>query len=71
MLQTLKPQWYMLIYLHKKVLEKANAFIDTMYAEGGLYDQIREEYDVIVGEFMKNDELGLDFITQSVDTKVN
>ena len=54
-----------------EMLEKANAFIDTMYAEGGLYDQIREEYDVIVGEFMKNDELGLDFITQSVDTKVN
>lgn len=46
-----------------ELLEKANEFIKTMYVEGGLYDQIREEYDIIVGEFLQNDELGLDYIT--------
>ncbi len=46
-----------------ELLEKANEFIVTMYEEGGLYDQIRAEYDPIVAEFMQNDSLGLDFIT--------
>ncbi len=50
-----------------ELLEKANEFIATMYEEGGLYDQIREEYDPIIAEFMQNDSLGLDFITVPVD----
>ncbi len=45
-----------------ELLEKSNEFIKTMYAEGGLYDEIRAEFDVIVGEFLQNEELGLDYI---------
>ncbi len=44
------------------MLEAANAFIATMYQEGGFYDQIREEYDPIVAEFMGDDSYGLDYI---------
>ncbi len=47
-----------------ELLEKSNEFIATMYEEGGLFDQIREEYDAIISEFLQNDELGLDFIVQ-------
>lgn len=45
-----------------EMLEKANEFIASMYEEGGLYDQIREEFDVIVSEFLQNPELGFDYI---------
>ncbi len=45
-----------------EMLSKANEFIKTMYEEGGLFDQIRPEFDPIVGEFLANDELGLDYI---------
>lgn len=45
-----------------QMLEKANEFIDTMYAPDGLYDQIREEYDQIIGDFLQNPSLGLDYI---------
>lgn len=45
-----------------ELLEKANAFIATMYEEGGFYDSIKAEYDGIVAEFLKSDELGLDYI---------
>ncbi len=45
-----------------ELLEQANAFIATMYEEGGLYDQISEEYDPIIAEFLQNDSLGLDYI---------
>lgn len=45
-----------------EMLEKANEFIETMYEEGGLYDQIRDEFDVIVSEFLQNPELGFDYI---------
>ncbi len=45
-----------------ELLEKANEFIASMYEDGGFYDQISERYDVIVGEFLQNPELGLDYI---------
>ncbi len=45
-----------------ELLEKSNEFIATMYEDGGLYDQIREEFDPIVADFLKSDELGLDYI---------
>lgn len=48
------------------MLEKANDFIASMYAEGGLYDQIREEYDPINAEFLSDPDLGLDYITEPV-----
>ncbi len=52
---------------NKDLLDKANAFIASMYAEGGLYDQIEEEYDVIVGEFLQNPDLGLDYIVNPTE----
>lgn len=51
---------------NSELLEKSNQFIDTMYEEGGLYDTIRDEYDPIVAEFLQNDNLGLDYITQPI-----
>ncbi|ONI47759.1 hypothetical protein AN643_04010 [Candidatus Epulonipiscioides saccharophilum] len=48
------------------MLEKANKFIESMYAEGGLYEQMAEKYDPIIAEFLHNDELGLDFIVEPI-----
>ncbi len=45
-----------------EMLEKANEFIASMYEEDGLYNEIREEFDPIIAEFLQNDELGLDYI---------
>lgn len=45
-----------------ELMEQSNAFIATMYEEGGLYDQLEEEWDPIIAEFLQNDELGLDYI---------
>ncbi len=47
---------------NEELLEKANEFIAYMYEENGFYDSIREEYDEIIGEFLQNDSLGLDYI---------
>ncbi len=47
-----------------EMLEKANEFIASMYEEGGLFDQIRAEYDAIIADFLQNDEYGLDYIIQ-------
>ncbi|OON94882.1 MAG: hypothetical protein ATN31_02315 [Candidatus Epulonipiscioides saccharophilum] len=49
-----------------EMLAKANEFIESMYAEGGLYEQMAEKYDPIIAEFLQNDEVGLDFITEPV-----
>lgn len=49
------------------LLEKANEFIATLYEKGGLYEQIKEEYDEIIGEFLQNKELGLDYIVNPVE----
>lgn len=48
---------------NEELLAKANEFIATMYAEGGLYDQIEVEWNPIIAEFLQNDALGLDYIT--------
>ncbi len=45
-----------------KLLEEANAFIASMYEEGGFYEQAGDKYDKAIGEFMQNDALGLDYI---------
>ncbi len=47
---------------NEELLAEANAFIATLYEEGGLYDQLAEEYDLIIAEFLQNDSLGLDYI---------
>ncbi len=45
-----------------ELLEKSNAFIATMYEEGGLFDQIREEFDEIISDYLQSEEVGLDYI---------
>ena len=45
------------------LLEKSNDFIKTLREDGGLYERIAPEWDPIIAEFLKNDELGLDYIT--------
>lgn len=45
-----------------ELLASANEFIDSMYAEDGLYDQIADEWDSIIAEFLQNEDLGLDYI---------
>ncbi len=50
-----------------ELLEKSNEFVASMYEEGGLFDQIREEWDAIMGDFLQNDELGLDYIVEKPD----
>ncbi len=47
---------------NSELLEQANTFIETMYEDGGLYDQMAEEWDPIIAEFLQNEELGLDYI---------
>lgn len=48
-----------------EMLAKANEFIASMYETDGLYDQIRGEFDIIVGEALQNTDLGLDYIIYS------
>ncbi len=45
-----------------ELIELSNEFIASMYADGGLYDQMAEEWNPIVAEFLQNEELGLDYI---------
>jgi polar amino acid transport system substrate-binding protein len=45
-----------------ELLKKANEFIDTLYEEGGLYDQLESKYDEAIGEFLKDEKLGLQYI---------
>ncbi len=47
---------------NSELLESANLFIEMMYEDGGLYDQMAEEWDPIIAEFLQNDDLGLDYI---------
>lgn len=45
-----------------ELLEKVNAFIDSMYAEGGFYQKAGTKYDQAIGEYLKDPSLGLDYI---------
>ncbi len=47
---------------NEELLASSNEFIKTMYQDGGLYDQMEEEWDPIIADFLQNDELGLDYI---------
>lgn len=46
-----------------ELLEKANAFIETLYEEGGLYDELAGKYDETVREAYFNENYGLEYIT--------
>lgn len=49
---------------NEELLEKANLFIAELYKEGGLYSQLEEKFDPMINEFLKNDDLGLNYIVQ-------
>lgn len=45
-----------------ELLEQANLFIETLYEEGGLYEEIGTSMDKEIGEFLQDDTLGLSYI---------
>lgn len=47
---------------NSELLEKANDFIATMYEKDGLYSKLAPKYDKAIGEYLKDDSLGLDYI---------
>ncbi len=57
-----EPSCFVVKKGNTELLELSNEFIATMYADGGLYDQIEDEWNPIVAEFLQNEELGLDYI---------
>lgn len=46
----------------EKMQQLANEFIESMYASGGFYELCGDKYDEKIGEFLQNQELGLDYI---------
>lgn len=52
-----------------ELLNQANKFIATLYEEGGLYEQLKEKYDDAVGEFLKDENLGLSYIVNEPNEK--
>ncbi len=46
----------------EELMAKANAFISSMYEENGFYQELAEEFDPIIAEFLQNETLGLDYI---------
>ncbi|MFI3129238.1 MAG: transporter substrate-binding domain-containing protein [Bacillota bacterium] len=57
-----EPSCFVVKKGNTELIELSNEFIATMYADGGLYDQIEAEWNPIIAEFLQNDELGLDYI---------
>jgi polar amino acid transport system substrate-binding protein len=45
-----------------ELLEKANEFIKTIYEDGGFYKQAGDKYDKAIGEYLKDDSLGLEYM---------
>jgi polar amino acid transport system substrate-binding protein len=45
-----------------ELLNEANKYIATLYKDGGLYDQLAKKYDEPIGEFLKDKNLGLEYI---------
>lgn len=45
-----------------ELLEQVNAFIDTIYVDGGFYQTVDSKYDLAIGEYLKDPSLGLDYI---------
>ncbi|MDC7238119.1 MAG: transporter substrate-binding domain-containing protein [Sphaerochaetaceae bacterium] len=63
------PQYFSSAFAIKKgnqdLVDKANEFIETLYEEDGLYNLIKDEYDVIISDYLKDKNLGLDYIVQN------
>lgn len=47
---------------NSELLSKANEFIKSMYQDDGFYKKAGTKYDKAIGEYMKDDSLGLDYI---------
>ncbi len=47
---------------NEELLEKANNFIDYIYSDGGFYEKAGTKHDEKIGEFLQNNELGLDYL---------
>jgi len=45
-----------------ELLKQANAFIATLYEDGGLYEQLADKYDAAVAEVFFDNSFGLDYI---------
>lgn len=48
---------------NSNLLEKVNLFIASMYETDGFYENIKSKYDSAIGEYLKDDSLGLDYLT--------
>lgn len=46
-----------------ELLTKVNEFIATMYEDGGLYDTLAPKYDSLIGEYLQDSSLGLEYKT--------
>ncbi|WP_195267428.1 transporter substrate-binding domain-containing protein [Eubacterium sp. 1001713B170207_170306_E7] len=44
------------------LLDQANAFVKSMYEDGGFYKTAGDKYDQVIHDYLKDDRLGLDFI---------
>jgi polar amino acid transport system substrate-binding protein len=47
---------------NNELIERANAFIATLYEKGGLYEQLATKYDKSISEVFFDDSIGLDYI---------
>ncbi|MGI6011914.1 MAG: transporter substrate-binding domain-containing protein [Ruminococcus sp.] len=45
-----------------KLLDQLNAFVETMYEEGGFYDEAGDRYDEAIGEYLQDESKGLEYI---------
>lgn len=45
-----------------ELLDKVNAFIDTMYVDGGFYQTAGTKYDQAIGAYLQDSTLGLNYI---------
>lgn len=45
-----------------ELLEQLNAFIQTMYEDGGFYTEAGDKYDDAIGEYLQDDSKGLEYL---------
>lgn len=45
-----------------ELLEQLNAFIQTMYEDGGFYMEAGDKYDDAIGEYLQDDSKGLEYL---------
>lgn len=45
-----------------ELLDQLNAFIESMYKDGGFYKEAGDKYDKAIGEYLQDDTKGLDYI---------